>query len=78
MTTLATGEFPPQRREAGSPILESFAPLAGSLERAAAAIARLDTLLTGHPLAAAWVWRSRLEAAPSRCSCCAIWVQQAL
>jgi hypothetical protein len=39
-----------------------LAPLAGNLEHAAAAIARLDTLLTGHPLAAAWGWRSRLDA----------------
>src|SRR5271166_2535011 len=41
-------------------------PLAGdgaaSLERAAAAIARLDSALTSHPLAAAWAYRARLDA----------------
>jgi hypothetical protein len=42
--------------------LDRFADLAGALERAAATIARLDTRLTGHPLAPAWLWRVRLEA----------------
>ena len=42
--------------------LDRFADLAAGLERAAAAIARLDTLLTGHPLTPAWLWRIRLEA----------------
>src|SRR5258706_10626472 len=42
--------------------LDRFADLAGALERAAATIARLDTRLTGHPLAPAWLWRIRLEA----------------
>lgn len=42
--------------------LDRFDDLAGGLERAAAAIARLDTMLSGHPLAAAWLWRIRLEA----------------
>src|SRR5260370_8117789 len=42
--------------------LDRFADLAGALEGAAAAIARLDTRLTGHPLAPAWLWRIRLEA----------------
>ena len=58
----AAGEFPRQRRGPELPDLERFAALAGRLEHAAAAIARLDTLLTGHPLAAAWAWRSRLDA----------------
>jgi hypothetical protein len=39
-----------------------FADLAAALERAAAAIARLDARLAGHPLAPAWLWRTRLEA----------------
>jgi hypothetical protein len=55
----------PARRTApgvlGRP-LARFADLAAALERAAAAIARLDTLLIGHPLAPAWLWRTRLEA----------------
>jgi hypothetical protein len=42
--------------------LDRFADLAGELERAAIAIARLDTMLSGHPLAPAWLWRIRLEA----------------
>jgi hypothetical protein len=54
MTTVATRESPPQRRSGAAATLEGLAPLAGNLEHAAAAIARLDTLLTGHPLAAAW------------------------
>jgi hypothetical protein len=33
-----------------------------SLERAAAAVARLDSALTSHPLALAWAYRARLEA----------------
>ena len=36
--------------------------LAGALEHAAAAIARLDQALAGHPLAAAFLYRARLEA----------------
>jgi len=35
---------------------------AASLERAAAAIARLDAALALHPLAAAWAYRARLDA----------------
>jgi hypothetical protein len=62
MTTVAPREFPPQRLSGGAANLEQFAPLAGNLERAASAIARLDAVLTGHPLAAAWGWRSRLDA----------------
>jgi hypothetical protein len=62
MTTVATREFPPQRRSGGAANLEQFAPLAGNIERAASAIARLDAVLSGHPLAAAWGWRSRLDA----------------
>jgi hypothetical protein len=42
--------------------LDRFGDLAGGIERAAAAVARLDTRLTGHPLAPAWLWRIRLEA----------------
>jgi hypothetical protein len=42
--------------------LDRFADLAGALEQAAIAIARLDTMLSGHPLAPAWLWRIRLEA----------------
>jgi hypothetical protein len=61
MTTVATREFPPQRRSGGMAKLEHFALLAGNLEHAASAIARLDAVLTGHPLVAAWGWRSRLD-----------------
>ena len=35
---------------------------AASLERAAAAIARLDSALAAHPLAPAWAYRARLDA----------------
>jgi hypothetical protein len=38
------------------------APLAAALERAAGAIARLDSALASHPLAPAWAWRARLDA----------------
>src|ERR1700758_1210437 len=37
-------------------------PVASSLERAAGAVARLDSALAGHPLAPAWAWRARLDA----------------
>src|ERR1700758_859487 len=37
-------------------------PVASSLERAAGAIARLDSALAQHPLAPAWAWRARLDA----------------
>jgi hypothetical protein len=37
-------------------------PLAVALEQAAAAAARLDSALLGHPLAAAWAYRARLDA----------------
>jgi hypothetical protein len=37
-------------------------PLTAHLERAAGAIARLDSALARHPLAPAWAWRARLEA----------------
>ena len=36
--------------------------LAVALEQAAAAVARLDAALLGHPLAAAWAYRARLDA----------------
>jgi hypothetical protein len=37
-------------------------PVAASLERAAGAIARLDSALARHPLAPAWAYRARLDA----------------
>src|SRR6202011_3755067 len=37
-------------------------PIAASLERAAGAIARLDSVLARHPLAPAWAYRARLDA----------------
>ena len=43
-------------------MFDQFSALSAALEQAAAAIARLDALLTGHPLAAAWLWRIRLDA----------------
>jgi hypothetical protein len=58
----AAGKLLLRRQGGGSSDLDRFAALAGNLEHAAAAIARLDTVLTGHPLAAAWGWRSRLDA----------------
>jgi hypothetical protein len=46
--------------------LRSAAPLSRTLaidlERAAAALARLDSALAAHPLAAAWAYRARLDA----------------
>jgi hypothetical protein len=42
--------------------LDQFGEIAGALDRAAAAIAKLGALLAGHPLIPAWLWRSRLEA----------------
>jgi hypothetical protein len=42
--------------------LTRFTDIAGALERASGAIARLDALLAGHPLEPAWLWRIRLEA----------------
>jgi len=56
---------PPVRRTASGPsgdALTRFTDIAGALERASGAIARLDALLTGHPLEPAWLWRIRLEA----------------
>jgi hypothetical protein len=38
------------------------AALAVALEQAAAAVARLDAALLGHPLAAAWAYRAQLDA----------------
>ena len=49
--------------------LDRFAGLAGALEQAAAAIARLDALSTGHPLISAWLWRARLEAVRRHAAC---------
>ena len=40
-----------------------------ALEHAAAAIARLDALATGHPLLSAWLWRTRLEAVRRHAGC---------
>jgi hypothetical protein len=37
-------------------------PVAASLERAAGAIARLDSAVARHPLALAWAYRARLDA----------------
>jgi hypothetical protein len=36
--------------------------VAASLERAAGAVARLDSVLARHPLAPAWAYRARLDA----------------
>jgi hypothetical protein len=47
-------------------------PIRGTFRRpqqAAAAFARLDALLTGHPLAAAWRWRIRLYAVRRHAAC---------
>ena len=49
--------------------LDRFAGLAAALEHAAAAIARLDALSTGHPLLSAWLWRARLEAVRRHAAC---------
>ena len=49
-------------------IFDQFAVLSGPLEQAAA-IARLDALLAGHPLAAAWLWRIRLDAVRRHAAC---------
>ncbi len=43
-------------------MFDRFAALSAALEQAAAAIARLDALLSGHPLTTAWLWRIRLDA----------------
>lgn len=40
----------------------SASALTVALEQAAAAVARLDAALLGHPLAAAWAYRARLDA----------------
>ena len=61
----ARGE--PMRAAPG--MFDRFAALSGALEQAAAAIARLDALLTGHPLAAAWLWRIRLDAVRHHAAC---------
>jgi len=58
--------FPPAARRSHPGVLDAplvrFAELAGAIEGAAAAIARLDARLAGHPLTPAWLWRTRLEA----------------
>src|SRR5215472_9673396 len=58
--------FPPAARRSHPGVLDGplvrFAELAGAIEGAAAAIARLDARLAGHPLTPAWLWRTRLEA----------------
>jgi len=62
---LETFLSPPVRRTASGPssgALTRFTDIAGALEAASGAIARLDALLTGHPLEPAWLWRIRLEA----------------
>jgi hypothetical protein len=48
---------------------DRFAGLAGALEQAAAAIARLDALAAGHPLLSAWLWRTRLDAVRRHAAC---------
>lgn len=56
---------PPVRRTTSRPSaggLTRFTDIAGALERASGVIARLDALLTRHPLEPAWLWRIRLEA----------------
>ncbi len=63
--TTARGE--PMRAAPG--MFDRFAALSGALEQAVAAIARLDALLTGHPLAAAWLWRIRLDAVRRHAAC---------
>ena len=45
---------------------DRFGDVALALEQAAAALARLQILLAGHPLTPAWLWRARLEAASRR------------
>ena len=50
-------------------MFDQFAALSGALKQAAAAFARLDALLTGHPLAAAWRWRIRLYAVRRHAAC---------
>ena len=65
MVELETFLSPPVRRTASGPssgALTRFTDIAGALEAASGAIARLDALLTGHPLEPAWLWRIRLEA----------------
>ena len=52
-------DLPPQTRE---PPLTIGPETIGALERAAAAIARLDQALAGHPLLPAFLHRARLEA----------------
>lgn len=65
MVELQASLSPLVRRTASGPsggALARFTDIAGALERASGAIARLDALLTGHPLEPAWLWRIRLEA----------------
>jgi hypothetical protein len=62
MSTLVSPPVRPTIPGVSGGALDRFVDFAGGLERAAAAIARLDTRLTGHPLAPAWLWRIRLEA----------------
>jgi hypothetical protein len=61
-----SASFPPPAQwlapGAAGGTLARFADLADALEHAARAIARLDALLTRHPLEPAWLWRIRLEA----------------
>lgn len=52
-----------------SAALDRFAALSGALEQASAAIARLDALVSGHPLAPAWLWRIRLDAVRRHAAC---------
>lgn len=50
-------------------VLDRLAAVSGALEQAAAAIARLDALVAGHPLAPAWLWRIRLDAVRRHAAC---------
>ena len=63
--TTARGE--PMR--ATPAMFDQFAALSAALEQAAAAIARLDALLTEHPLTTAWLWRIRLDAVRRHAAC---------
>ena len=58
-----------ERMRAAPGMFDRFAALPGALEQAAAAIARLDALLTGHPLTTAWQWRIRLDAVRHHAAC---------
>jgi hypothetical protein len=62
MAGLAASSYGRPPPAASHNLLDRFGNIAGALEQAAAAIAKLGALLVGHPLTPAWLWRSRLEA----------------